>query len=160
MSLVHLGGRPTGPDVRKLMEAFGDTRPGSVVTHHDLARALGVEVESSRYKTVRAAWQKELFRERNQMTVCDAGIGVRFLEENERAGDAAKTGRQAGRKLRRAHVKAAAIRLERLGDEREKQSAINVLRVLEGAAKGARDALKEIGRSFPHQSLPRKAPPE
>lgn len=159
-SSVYFGGRPTGPDVDKLLKAFEDVKPGEVVRHEEIARVLDAKVGSTRYKTVQTRWRAALFDDRNQATVAEPGIGIRFLRENERAADAKRTAVHGTRKIRRAHSKASAIRLQDLETEREKTAAVLTQRVLEGMAKGARDALKEFGKTFPHVALPQRQPPK
>ncbi len=156
---IYFGGKPVGPDVRRLEEKFSDRGPGDTVTYEEMSKVLGVDLRSNRFNTVRAAWMKYLFIEKNIACACVPGQGVRLLPEEERTSDGVRTARHGARKIRRGHVKVAAVRLEKLQTEEQKGAALHALRLLDGIQKGAREAIREIQKTIPYQSLPRRKPP-
>jgi hypothetical protein len=89
-------GMPSGPDVRKLLDAFGALQPGLQITHAEMEDALvTVRYGSQRYKTVVAAWRKTLLDRHNIDIQSVPGIGYRVLNDEERV-DAGLSGSKRG----------------------------------------------------------------
>jgi hypothetical protein len=65
MSLENIrNGQSTRPDVELLMKAFPSLRrDGSVVAHEEIAKIIGHQHGTTRYRTVVEAWKKAVFRE-------------------------------------------------------------------------------------------------
>jgi hypothetical protein len=138
---LHFGGKPIGPDIRRLEEKFGERGPGDTITYEEISHVLDVDCKSTRFKTVRTAWMKHLFTEKNIASVCLSGQGIRFLPEEERTSDGVKTARQGVRKFHKGQVKVSAVQLEKLKTEEQKMRTLHAQRLLEGIAKGARAKL-------------------
>lgn len=89
-------GVPCGPDVRKLLDAFGAPQPGDQIEHTEVEDALGtIRYRSERYKTVVAAWRKTLLEKHNVDLQAVPGVGYRALNDEERV-DAGVTGSKRG----------------------------------------------------------------
>lgn len=85
MSNVFFGGVPTGADVRKLLDAFPDIKPGDVIAYADVAKVIGADHGSNRFKSVTDAWRKTLLRTSNLVIEAVTGRGFRRLPEQERS---------------------------------------------------------------------------
>lgn len=156
---VHFGGRPTGPDVRKLLEAFADKGPGDSISYESIGQIIGESHGSSRFETVVGAWTRALLNERNQDTMREAGANsVRILRESERTGYGVRQFRRHAKGIGRAYRKVALVRTELL-DEAGQAANLFAKRKMAPVLESARDATKELATSLaPPKQLPRLVP--
>jgi hypothetical protein len=99
-----VNGRPTKPDVDRLMAAFGQRkRDGSVLKHEEVESVIHEERRSSRYRTVVGAWRKRMVEESG--VLIDGrktrGEGYRFLTAGEMVVYGISEVSQATRKIGR-----------------------------------------------------------
>lgn len=152
---VFFAGAPTGPDVRKLIDAFGDLKPGDEITHDAVAEACGVAYKTDRYRAVTHAWRRKLLDTENIELGAVAGVGFRVLSANERL-DAGFGGVKSGaRKISRAVNKAGRVKAED-DIQAHKQSVL----VRAGAAMAAEmsSAMRQIEPPRPPEQSPRMIP--
>lgn len=107
MSELHFTGLPTGPQVRKLEEAYPDLNAlrGTFITHEAVERIIGEQRESTRYKTVTSAWRRKILNSLG--IVLDGqgeaqGVGFRVLTHGEQLHKGVGWRRQAARRIRRS----------------------------------------------------------
>lgn len=93
---------PTGVDVRKLIDTFGQLAEGFEITHEEIEAVIGVPRTSNRYRTVTYAWRNKLLRDHNRLLESVPGIGYRSLGPGERISSAVKGVQQGARKQLRA----------------------------------------------------------
>lgn len=106
-SRIFRGGVPTGPDVQILIDAF-DANPGDEISHVDVAIAIGVTVQSSRFLTVTTAWRKRLFRDRRLQVKSEGGV-FRVLTPDECVSAAAESMNRIGRATGRTVVRIESV---------------------------------------------------
>lgn len=63
-NIAFFGGVPVAPDVERLEKAFKleEMLPGKKISYKEVAEVLGLEIKSTRFKTVTGAWRKKLFK--------------------------------------------------------------------------------------------------
>lgn len=153
---MFFGGIPTEPDVRRLMDRFGDPGPGMLIEYETLEKEIGKPRTSSRFRTVVSAWRARLLKEHNRVGMAVPSRGIRILREEERAGHAASGHRRGVRQVVRSARDAALIRLDQLsGDARTQAEQVQKVGgdMAQAAVNGAR-VLAAIMR--PPTQLPRK----
>lgn len=103
---LYFGGLPTGPQVRKLEEAFPDIESlrASTIPHEEIEAAINEKRGTGRYKTVVDAWRRKV--ERNTGIVISGlgeaqGIGYRVLAHGEQVGFGVNKRKKASRYIRR-----------------------------------------------------------
>jgi hypothetical protein len=72
-------GLPTGPDVTMIRRRWPDLKVGDRIAYHEIADLLGIEVGSSRWRTVTHAWRK---RELDDGRVIKCVPGKEFVVAN------------------------------------------------------------------------------
>lgn len=68
-------GRPTGPQVRVLMDKFGGLNRGDRLTKEQVASAIGESADSGRLRSVFPRFRERLCKERGIFLVAVPGIG-------------------------------------------------------------------------------------
>lgn len=105
MSKLYLGGIPTGPDVKRMHEAFDARSVGESITHTEVEAVLEVDRHSNRYRTVTSAWRRERLGQDNVEIGVIPGEGFKVLTPSERVSSNIKgfqSGtRKQGKSLRR-----------------------------------------------------------
>lgn len=109
MTKVFYAGLPTELDVRKLLDAFGVPAIGTVLSHDEIAAAIGVKPSSVRYRTVVTAWRKKLEVLHQVRLGADRGRGFKSLDERERIDESTTATREGLRKVARAATRAASV---------------------------------------------------
>lgn len=94
---IYLGGIPTEPDLKKLMDKFGNAPEGATIAHDDIASAINTEYGSQRYRTIVNKFTDRMFRERNIVLMSHKGHGYLVANNRDRVivgGKKFKTGRR------------------------------------------------------------------
>lgn len=100
-------GIPTGPDVDRLMQAFGVPQEGTVITWLEVEAAIGSNRDSSRFQTVLQAWRWRLEKENKVWLKTLKGVGVEVADPGKRLHQGGTWVRSGFRSLRRASGLAA-----------------------------------------------------
>ena len=154
---IYLGGMPTEPEVKILMEKFGEVAPGEVIDYQAIESAISVSYRSKRFVTVTKAFRARMLREKNVELKPLTGVGLQRLQEAERVSvgvmGVAKGARAIGRSGRRL-MRVEAARLSEI-DLKRRDHAI---RLADATVGTLRDGLKQIAASAlqPAASLPRR----
>ena len=153
MSKVHFGGTPTGIDVRKLREAFGEPPPGTDIPHEEVEAALGIDRHSTRYRTVTNAWRKEMLKDHNIAIGAVPNKGFRSLDSGERISGAFAGVNSGTRKIMRSVRSSEHVRTDDpvLG---KKQELLRNYGIAVAKEQGA--MRKQIEPPKPAQILPRR----
>lgn len=131
-SKIHFGGLPTGPDVKKLEEAFGTPEPG-LIKHEEIEAVIGERRGTSRYRTVVNAWRKQLFNTSNVEARAEPGLGILFMTAKERSENGVRGIRHAARHVVRVVNRVRAVPVDEL-DEVTRRKHDHLLR--QGALLG------------------------
>ena len=117
-NLLFFGGIPLAPDVKKLEEAFGVPEEDLHISWDEMETVLGMERKSNRFKSVWAAWSKQLFAEHNVvMKSIGNGQGVKALIPDDRIKLSVNWLEQSAKRIRRAIKVADQTDDHRLSDE-------------------------------------------
>lgn len=155
---LFLGGVPTEPDVKKLIEAFPTLKPDDVVTHEEIAAIIGDTHRSSRFRTVVEAWRRALLKLHNIDTKAIRGVGYQVLQPMDRISASIKDYGAGTRKIVRSVGRARRVEMEKLTLEQQRVGE-HAIRHMEATADHARRASKEIALKFsPQAQLPRAKP--
>lgn len=157
-SKLYFGGIPTEPDVKRLEKRFGAPAPG-VIEHAEIEETIGQQRDSSRYRTVVAAWRRRLLREENIASAADPGVGIRILTEPERVDHAQRHLGLSAKRVVKEHRWAMMIDASKLDDvSRHKRD--HVIRVSASMAAAASGGMKELSNALkaplqlPHGTAP------
>lgn len=93
-----INGRPYEPQVKMLMERYGNMPRGSVIGSADIAQVIGEEEGSCRYWAVRGRWRARMLQDRGLACVTVSGEGVRLIDSAD----------EQMRRVPLAHLKRAA----------------------------------------------------
>lgn len=152
---LYFGGLPTGPELRKLHEAFPDLASlrGTMITHEQLEPIVGAIRKSNRYRTILSRWRKQI--EKATGIVIDGtgeaqGVGFMVLADSDQVHFGVNKRKQAQRKIRRWHSSVANVNEEKLTSEERRIREHEMF-----AAGKIHAALMETRRP-----IPRIAPPE
>ena len=147
-------GIPSGPDVAKLIDAFGIPEPG-IITHDSISKVIDQPLETHRYVSVVHQWRKRLMREYNIQMVGERGVGYRILSETERV-DFARHGLARNAKLVvRQHQHALLIDVNKL-DEPTRKKHDHVVRASASMASAVQNTERELANALrPPEQLPR-----
>lgn len=149
------GGIPTGPDVKKLMDAYGVPAPG-LVSHEALEGILTLDRDASRYRTIVHAWRSRLLRENNVASIAVPGEGIRFLTEPERVEQGRRLLGLSARQVGRVHRWSVMVDVTKL-DEVTRRRHDHTLRATAAMAMTASATMKELTSALktPVAQLPR-----
>jgi hypothetical protein len=143
------GGVPTEPDVKRLLEAFPDIKPGDTVRYTDVAAIIQVDPKSSRFRSVTFTWRKRLYRDKNLLFTCDRGLGFRAYTPMERSSAGTK---EVDHKLRGV-VRASTDVVDRVDttkmSEAELATHTHRVRVLRPVIVSATEGRKQIHAPVP-----------
>ena len=111
MTNLFFGGVPTGPDVRRLREAFpdDDMPEGRVISYDEVEEVLGRERGSSRFETVTSIWRRVFERDTGRILHRVRQEGFKVIVDREKVQLAAQKISTAGRLSRRAVVVGSAV---------------------------------------------------
>jgi hypothetical protein len=152
----------TGPEVRKLIEAFPNIQRGQLITHDEIEKVIRHKRDSNRYKTVTSRWRKEVENERG--IVIDGrgeaqGVGFRALLDGEQVKFGVNQRKASQRRIRRWHGAVSRVDEAKLSDselrvrqhEMMNAAALHAL-MIEGEAQVRLDAFKQA-HALPGQSI-------
>lgn len=153
-----VGGMPTEPDVKRLIEAFPSPKIGEIITHQQIVSVIGAAPGSTRYRTVVTAWRRQLFRQHNIDTKAVPGIGIAFLTASERVTESIRGYSAHVRGIRRDVRRIRSVRAEELTDQQQRATE-HATRHMEATLSQARTDSKAIAVQFtPQAQLPRVKP--
>jgi len=113
MNKQYFGGLPTNLDVRKLRKAFDPLHVGTEITYEMVEDVLGIAQDKPRWKTVTAAWRKQLLNEEGlDLGIGKAGVSFKCLNEKERIDDSIGRFKQGTRKQMRAVKRAIVVQTD------------------------------------------------
>jgi len=84
VSSVFFGGLPTDIDVAKIEESIGVPEIDVLIPYSSIEAATGIARSSNRFKTVLEAWRRKLRNEKNIVTECVPGDGVKAATNSRR----------------------------------------------------------------------------
>jgi hypothetical protein len=90
---------PTSPDVDRLVATL-DYTEGHLLSHAEIAEAIGTDKGSGRYQTVVDSWKRRMLRDRNIDLRCIRGEGYRVLLPGERVTHGADLRHSGVKRLR------------------------------------------------------------
>lgn len=151
-SKMFFGGMPTGPDVRKLIAAFGKPTPGTEITHEEIEAVLSITRKESRYSVVTLAWRKQLLKDDSIDIGAVNGIGFRALIDSERVSNGVSGVQQGARKQMRS-IKRATM-LETANPELQKKQEL-LTRYGIALQGEVNTMLKQIAAPKPAEQMPR-----
>ena len=151
---VFLGGLPTGPDVKRLIEQLGEINPGRVITYDETCVVVGVKRDSHRLRSLVTAWRRRLYREMNYVFEAVPGQGLRRVTEEERSKGNALHFRRRVRGIRRDTADQALVDTSALSPK-ELRAHDHRRRVQEAATDALSRAVKEIASPPAVKALPR-----
>ncbi len=116
---IFSAGIPTGTDVRKIRDIYPDSdlEVGQKIDYQDVADIIGVDVSSSRFKTVTSAWRRAVERESGLFIGTDPGKAFCVMTESDKLQLAGSKYRQSLRSSRRACVVTSVIDRKQLTDD-------------------------------------------
>lgn len=129
-------GIPTGPDVRKLIEAL-ELAPDAVIPHERISGLISAEHGGDRYRVVVGAWRRRVFRELGIQIASERGIGYRVLTASGAVSAAVNDFGRAAKKIGQTAVHVAAIDSRQL-PEQERPRLDHVRREIHMAAAAAK----------------------
>jgi len=136
---VYFGGIPTGPDVKKLIDAFELSKmvPGYTIPYSEVEKIIEQQSDSNRWRSVTDAWRKKVERDYGIFIGCDSVKSNDDSEEYEKVfciltegGKVELTGkklRTAVRSAKRSYVIAGSIDVKKLSDDQKKTYDFNRL---------------------------------
>ena len=152
---LFIGGVPTEPDVKRLIDAFPSIASDIEITHAEISKILGVDAKSARYRTITSAWRRLLLRVHNVRMSPIAGIGYRVIDGIERVTENVKQYGRGARQIQRAARDIRATDRRKLDQEQQRVTE-HVLRHMDATADHLRRVSKEMAIEFkPQAQLPR-----
>lgn len=112
MSKAFFGGMPTGFDVTKLIDAFGDRTEGAQITHDEIESVIGVERTENRYRAITGAWRRKMLADSNIDIGAINGIGFEVRSPEGRMSHSIKGFQSGTRKQMRAVKRALLVKTE------------------------------------------------
>jgi hypothetical protein len=114
---IHFGGMPTGPDVRKLCDAFADLKVGATILYSDVSAVIGVPYPSNRWNSVVDAWRKHLLGQETNLDLARiAGTHLLVLSAPQRVDKGSENVRRRVRAIRRDANRVANVPTAELDD--------------------------------------------
>lgn len=158
MSKLFSGGVPTDIDVRALRQKHPEIQPGETVSYKTIAETIRAEVGSSRFRSVTAAWRKQLYRTENIVLEAVAGTGFRRVTEPERSVKNVKRWTDNQRSaIKRVNDQSLVVQEDL--SERERKTHSHASRVMQAHMDYTISTAREIAPPKAKISLPRFTPP-
>ena len=101
-SKVLISGRPTGPEVEKLMKAWPKLKQNDKITYEEIEAVIGYERKESRFRCVVDSWRRRLYREYNLILDSVHAVGYEVLDGAGRVDKASRVMKAGIRRVRRA----------------------------------------------------------
>ena len=152
MTKLFFGGIPTGPDVKRLCDAFKILTEGQEITHEQVQAVLNLDPRGSRYRSVTTAWRKELLNEENIEISALPGIGFKCLSGSERLTTNIKGFRQGTKKQAKSVRRVTMIRAETLSDA-EQAKQLHMMRLGNQLLGQASSLMKQIDAPKPQEQI-------
>lgn len=114
---LFFGGMSTDVELGKLMERYGETDPGALITHDEIESAIGMSRDSNRYRTVIARWKRAMFSKCNLEVTSRKGEGYVVMTPAERVQKASDDTRKINNEIRRVHYRFAVVPRSGLSDQ-------------------------------------------
>lgn len=158
---MHIQKNPrTDVDVELLAKVFTNILPdGSELTHEQIEAVLVESRHSPRYKRVVTKWRRQLLNERGVWLdgMIAQGRGFVALTPDEMVRFGNRGVRQAGRKIRKALMIAAAPDDKALSEGMRKYRALLTV-AMERIANEHKSVLRDVSKALaPMKQIPRKA---
>ena len=113
MNKQYFGGLPTNLDVRKLRKAFDPLHVGTEITYEMVEDVLGIPQHTARWKTVTAAWRKQLLNDEGlDLGIGQAGVSFKCLNDTERVNNSIGGLKQGARKVMRSVKRAVFVKTD------------------------------------------------
>lgn len=158
---VHFGGKPTQPDVTKLVQKFGESpAEGTQFKHAEIEAVIGTlrSENISRYRVVTNAWRRYMLSTNGIEIGAIAGIGFEVLTDADRVTGGINDVRKGARKQYRAINRVAIVKTDKEGLLR-KQVALNRYGMaLKAEMTGLMNQI-EPPKSNPAARVPMRQPP-
>lgn len=149
-------GRPYGPDLDRLDEAFPSPKEGDIIQSQEIAEVIGEDRSSNRYKGVVTAWRKRLRRERNIDTDAVVGVGIKVLPPADRLRCSERDYTRGVRQQLRSEARLMSVPRERL-DEKGQHRYDHARSVLAKTRDAVLSARRELAVDIaPVKSLPKR----
>ena len=149
---MFFGGMPTGPDVRKLITAFGKPTPGTEMTHEEIEEVLSISRKENRYFAVTGAWRKQLLKDDGIDIGAVAGIGFRSLLDGERVSNGISGVQQGARKQMHSIKRATMLETDNPELQKKQELLTRYGIALQGEVN---TMLKQIAAPKPAEQMPR-----
>lgn len=150
---MFFGGVPVAPDVSRLIEHFGITKPGDHIPHEQVETVLGLDRKKNRYRTVTKAWCDALWEQHNvRQIVRDGGFETLTPEQRMDYGEYQRT--KGVRRMTQAVKEIITTPTNEL-DDRQQRRHTNLLATTVKALGGAKEAQKEYGRALAADNVER-----
>jgi len=117
MGKPYFQGIPTRIDVDLLIKEFGVPKEGAIIGYAEIAKAIKVDRDSNRFKTVTTSWRKLLFRQNNVVMDAIPNEGFLILPPPGRVQHVARKGNSGMKLIRRAGAVAATTERRDLSPE-------------------------------------------
>jgi hypothetical protein len=152
-------GKPTAPDVKKLMAAFTDIEAGAELPYEAVAAIIGVQPGTSRFRVVTDAWRKRLLDEHNFLLVPSEENRRHFrrLTEEERSRYNLKGFYRGVRTMTRRTRDQHRVITTHMSDH-DRIAHDHFTRLQTEIVENMQTHLKEIGPPKPPRQLPRSLP--
>lgn len=149
-TMLHLGGIPTEPDVRALMEDMTKDAytEGTIIKKQDVEGIISVQANTFRFQTVVAAWRKRLMAEWNIILVAVPGVGWKVASPSERISLSVSKVKSGLRHVRRGGTIATTTDRARLKPE-EQRSADHIANVCAAIELTAKTKARELRLPVP-----------
>lgn len=153
---MHFAGIPVAPDVKLLMDHFGQPEVGTEIEHEAVEAVLCLPRKSGRYRTVVSRWMRTLWDQFNIRVVGIRG-GFRVLTATERLDQSEHQRVKGVRRLTQAVKEVVTAPVAELPPEqitrRDHLARTNVL-----ALAAVKDIQRDYGRALTHppEPLPRR----
>ena len=132
-SRLILNGRSREPQLRALMEKFGDLlNPGDDVTHEMIEAVLGEVRTSARYRGLMVVWKRKMLVEKRKHLEARNAVGYHVCVGDERMEDVQRDIKRSTRALAAGVMKAEQAPAEELSDAGRRQREYMLTR---GAAR-------------------------
>ena len=107
MTKIYRGKLPTELDYVKLEQVLGVPYEGQLITYERLEEILGMNRQTSRFRSVVGAWRRKLAKEHNLVFKAVAGRGLECADNHSRVSLCARQHNSGLRHIARSSILAA-----------------------------------------------------
>ena len=128
---LHIGGIPTGPDVKNIRDKFPDSKlkAGNKIGYAQIEAIIKTQRDEPRFRTVTNAWRRAVRRDANKIIGVIAGSGFVVLDENEKSNLVGRKIRRSVKQLRSGYKVMQTIDVAQLGEDEKKSYDFNAMRM-------------------------------